>query len=166
MSGAATANIHDHLSWNALPFLAPPFWGSHRLDAFPALEFPDGPVKAVPSLPGAPQQRRSSIYRGVTRHGWEAHLWDKSTWNHTQNKKGKVLGSSSSDLISARIQAERQLSMAFQLRDVCHKFVAVDHIIHTKAPCVQLCREIWASTSPTRVDAVPSVHLFKLLLPS
>ncbi|XP_050209023.1 ethylene-responsive transcription factor WRI1 isoform X2 [Mercurialis annua] len=37
--------------------------------------------------------RRSSIYRGVTRHRWtgrfEAHLWDKSTWNNIQNKKGR-----------------------------------------------------------------------------
>ncbi|XP_010427125.1 PREDICTED: ethylene-responsive transcription factor WRI1 isoform X2 [Camelina sativa] len=37
--------------------------------------------------------RRSSIYRGVTRHRWtgrfEAHLWDKSSWNSIQNKKGK-----------------------------------------------------------------------------
>ncbi|CAK9164037.1 unnamed protein product [Ilex paraguariensis] len=37
--------------------------------------------------------RRSSIYRGVTRHRWtgrfEAHLWDKSTWNSIQNKKGR-----------------------------------------------------------------------------
>ncbi|KAJ8756260.1 hypothetical protein K2173_025072 [Erythroxylum novogranatense] len=36
---------------------------------------------------------RSSIYRGVTRHRWtgrfEAHLWDKSSWNNIQNKKGK-----------------------------------------------------------------------------
>lgn len=37
--------------------------------------------------------RRSSIYRGVTRHRWtgryEAHLWDKSSWNQAQNKKGR-----------------------------------------------------------------------------
>ncbi|GMN59232.1 hypothetical protein TIFTF001_028325 [Ficus carica] len=37
--------------------------------------------------------RRSSIYRGVTRHRWtgrfEAHLWDKSSWNSVQNKKGR-----------------------------------------------------------------------------
>ncbi|GAB4836191.1 hypothetical protein Ancab_001105 [Ancistrocladus abbreviatus] len=37
--------------------------------------------------------RRSSIYRGVTRHRWtgryEAHLWDKSCWNSIQSKKGK-----------------------------------------------------------------------------
>ncbi|KAK8704656.1 hypothetical protein V6N13_048273 [Hibiscus sabdariffa] len=46
--------------------------------------------KSVPrdSLP-----RRSSVYRGVTRHRWtgrfEAHLWDKNCWNETQNKKGR-----------------------------------------------------------------------------
>ncbi|KAF5742484.1 putative Integrase-type DNA-binding superfamily protein [Tripterygium wilfordii] len=37
--------------------------------------------------------KRSSIYRGVTRHRltgrFEAHLWDKSSWNNIQNKKGK-----------------------------------------------------------------------------
>nr|GMD03827.1 Ethylene-responsive transcription factor WRI1 [Ipomoea batatas] len=37
--------------------------------------------------------RRSSAYRGVTRHRWtgryEAHLWDKATWNNIQNKKGR-----------------------------------------------------------------------------
>ncbi|XVE68507.1 hypothetical protein DITRI_Ditri09bG0073500 [Diplodiscus trichospermus] len=37
--------------------------------------------------------RRSSIYRGVTRHRWtgrfEAHLWDKGSWNRIQNKKGR-----------------------------------------------------------------------------
>ncbi|KAL3623292.1 Ethylene-responsive transcription factor wri1 [Castilleja foliolosa] len=38
---------------------------------------------------------RSSIYRGVTRHRWtgrfEAHLWDKTTWNSIQNKRGKQI---------------------------------------------------------------------------
>ncbi|KAL7157892.1 hypothetical protein ABFS83_02G106700 [Erythranthe nasuta] len=38
---------------------------------------------------------RSSIYRGVTRHRWtgrfEAHLWDKTTWNSIQNKKGRQI---------------------------------------------------------------------------
>ncbi|OIW08148.1 hypothetical protein TanjilG_06691 [Lupinus angustifolius] len=37
--------------------------------------------------------KRSSIYRGVTRHRWtgrfEAHLWDKSSWNNIQKKKGR-----------------------------------------------------------------------------
>ncbi|KAG6593356.1 AP2-like ethylene-responsive transcription factor, partial [Cucurbita argyrosperma subsp. sororia] len=40
----------------------------------------------------APAQR-SSVYRGVTRHRWtgryEAHLWDKNSWNEGQNKKGR-----------------------------------------------------------------------------
>ncbi|KAJ0255335.1 Ethylene-responsive transcription factor WRI1 [Hirschfeldia incana] len=47
-----------------------------------------------PKNPTSPASaRRSSIYRGVTRHRWtgrfEAHLWDKSSWNSIQNKKGK-----------------------------------------------------------------------------
>lgn len=37
--------------------------------------------------------KRSSRFRGVSRHRWtgryEAHLWDKLTWNVTQKKKGK-----------------------------------------------------------------------------
>ncbi|KAI6670017.1 hypothetical protein NL676_004902 [Syzygium grande] len=52
--------------------------------------------------------RRSSIYRGVTRHRWtgrfEAHLWDKSSWNNTQNKKGRqvYLGAYDSEEAAAR----------------------------------------------------------------
>lgn len=37
--------------------------------------------------------KRSSRFRGVSRHRWtgryEAHLWDKLSWNVTQKKKGK-----------------------------------------------------------------------------
>ncbi|XP_050134451.1 AP2-like ethylene-responsive transcription factor At1g79700 [Malus sylvestris] len=37
--------------------------------------------------------KRSSRFRGVSRHRWtgrfEAHLWDKLSWNSTQKKKGK-----------------------------------------------------------------------------
>ncbi|XP_008810103.2 AP2-like ethylene-responsive transcription factor At1g16060 [Phoenix dactylifera] len=37
--------------------------------------------------------KRSSRFRGVSRHRWtgrfEAHLWDKASWNVTQRKKGK-----------------------------------------------------------------------------
>ncbi|CAL5185851.1 unnamed protein product [Lathyrus oleraceus] len=37
--------------------------------------------------------KRSSRFRGVSRHRWtgryEAHLWDKLSWNITQKKKGK-----------------------------------------------------------------------------
>ncbi|KAK9277451.1 hypothetical protein L1049_006995 [Liquidambar formosana] len=37
--------------------------------------------------------KRSSRFRGVSRHRWtgrfEAHLWDKGSWNATQRKKGK-----------------------------------------------------------------------------
>ncbi|CAL5196507.1 unnamed protein product [Lathyrus oleraceus] len=52
--------------------------------------------------------RRSSIYRGVTRHRWtgrfEAHLWDKSSWNNIQNKKGKqvYLGAYDTEEAAAR----------------------------------------------------------------
>lgn len=47
----------------------------------------------ISKMPPSTAGKRSSIYRGVTRHRWtgryEAHLWDKSTWNQNQNKKGK-----------------------------------------------------------------------------
>ncbi|CAM6101546.1 unnamed protein product [Calypogeia fissa] len=47
----------------------------------------------ISKMPPCAAGKRSSIYRGVTRHRWtgryEAHLWDKSTWNQSQNKKGK-----------------------------------------------------------------------------
>nr|QNI23758.1 AP2/ERF transcription factor [Camptotheca acuminata] len=37
--------------------------------------------------------KRSSRFRGVSRHRWtgrfEAHLWDKGSWNATKRKKGK-----------------------------------------------------------------------------
>lgn len=40
--------------------------------------------------------KRSSRFRGVSRHRWtgryEAHLWDKLSWNMTQKKKGKQGG--------------------------------------------------------------------------
>lgn len=45
--------------------------------------------KSENAIPG----RRSSVYRGVTRHRWtgryEAHLWDKNCWNPGQKKKGR-----------------------------------------------------------------------------
>lgn len=56
----------------------------------------------------ASSARRSSVYRGVTRHRWtgrfEAHLWDKSSWNNTQNKKGRqvYLGAYDSEEAAAR----------------------------------------------------------------
>ncbi|CAN8293147.1 unnamed protein product [Cochlearia groenlandica] len=45
------------------------------------------------SQPREAPPQRSSVYRGVTRHRWtgryEAHLWDKNSWNETQTKKGR-----------------------------------------------------------------------------
>ncbi|CAL1392086.1 unnamed protein product [Linum trigynum] len=46
-----------------------------------------------PSNSPASTVKRSSRFRGVSRHRWtgrfEAHLWDKLSWNVTQKKKGK-----------------------------------------------------------------------------
>ncbi|KAF8012996.1 hypothetical protein BT93_I0996 [Corymbia citriodora subsp. variegata] len=45
------------------------------------------------SAASATTPKRSSRFRGVSRHRWtgryEAHLWDKLSWNVTQKKKGK-----------------------------------------------------------------------------
>ncbi|CAN0919533.1 AP2-like ethylene-responsive transcription factor At1g16060 [Linum grandiflorum] len=45
------------------------------------------------SVPRDSPPKRSSVFRGVTRHRWtgryEAHLWDKNSWNDSQNKKGR-----------------------------------------------------------------------------
>ncbi|TKY47997.1 AP2 ethylene-responsive transcription factor [Spatholobus suberectus] len=45
------------------------------------------------TIPRDTPSQRSSIYRGVTRHRWtgryEAHLWDKTCWNESQNRKGR-----------------------------------------------------------------------------
>ncbi|KAG6482629.1 hypothetical protein ZIOFF_059262 [Zingiber officinale] len=42
-----------------------------------------------------PSKRRTSVFRGVTRHRWtgkfEAHLWDKNFRNPTNNKKGRQI---------------------------------------------------------------------------
>ncbi|XP_054808056.1 AP2-like ethylene-responsive transcription factor At1g79700 [Prosopis cineraria] len=52
--------------------------------------------------------KRSSRFRGVSRHRWtgrfEAHLWDKGTWNPTQKKKGKqvYLGAYTDEAAAAR----------------------------------------------------------------
>uniref|UniRef100_A0A0A0KJ57 AP2/ERF domain-containing protein n=1 Tax=Cucumis sativus TaxID=3659 RepID=A0A0A0KJ57_CUCSA len=49
------------------------------------------PHKLMPNQSTA--TKRSSKFRGVSRHRWtgrfEAHLWDKGSWNPTQRKKGK-----------------------------------------------------------------------------
>ncbi|WOK92127.1 AP2-like ethylene-responsive transcription factor [Canna indica] len=56
----------------------------------------DNAVKVKRSRKAVPRDspfKRSSAFRGVTRHRWtgryEAHLWDKNVWNESQNKKGK-----------------------------------------------------------------------------
>ncbi|TYJ46545.1 hypothetical protein E1A91_A02G127300v1 [Gossypium mustelinum] len=62
----------------------------------------------ISKMPPCTAGKRSSIYRGVTRHRWtgryEAHLWDKSTWNQNQNKKGKqvYLGAYDDEEVAAR----------------------------------------------------------------
>lgn len=54
----------------------------------------DDPKQEAGAAMAAPTTvKRSSKFRGVSRHRWtgryEAHLWDKLSWNITQKKKGK-----------------------------------------------------------------------------
>ncbi|KAI0511202.1 hypothetical protein KFK09_011827 [Dendrobium nobile] len=60
------------------------------------------------NVPRETPSKRSSVYRGVTRHRWtgryEAHLWDKNCWNESQNKKGRqvYLGAYDDEAAAAR----------------------------------------------------------------
>lgn len=49
--------------------------------------------KQVETTFAATTTKRSSRFRGVSKHRWtgryEAHLWDKLSWNANQKKKGK-----------------------------------------------------------------------------
>ncbi|KAE8807096.1 AP2-like ethylene-responsive transcription factor [Hordeum vulgare] len=58
------------------------------------------------SVPRESPSQRSSVHRGVTRHRWtgrfEAHLWDKNSWNESQNKKGKQAGAYDEEEAAAR----------------------------------------------------------------
>ncbi|XP_024986487.1 AP2-like ethylene-responsive transcription factor At1g16060 [Cynara cardunculus var. scolymus] len=60
----------------------------------PLLDHSNGVVTTATTTPTTPTTvKRSSKFRGVSRHRWtgryEAHLWDKGSWNATQKKKGK-----------------------------------------------------------------------------
>ncbi|KAK4393076.1 Ethylene-responsive transcription factor WRI1 [Sesamum angolense] len=50
-------------------------------------------MKEADGTSAATTVKRSSRFRGVSKHRWtgryEAHLWDKLSWNVTQKKKGK-----------------------------------------------------------------------------
>ncbi|KAA8537076.1 hypothetical protein F0562_029554 [Nyssa sinensis] len=75
--------------------------GDHRQSAKPKTTKPArakknlNPEKCKINAQSSNSCRRSSIYRGVTRHRWtgryEAHLWDKSTWNSIQKKRGRQI---------------------------------------------------------------------------
>ncbi|XP_057731504.1 ethylene-responsive transcription factor WRI1-like [Arachis stenosperma] len=65
-------------------------------------------LKKTNSYDNSSVNKRSSIYRGVTRHRWtgrfEAHLWDKNSWNNIQSKKGRqvYLGAYNTEEAAAR----------------------------------------------------------------
>ncbi|KAL9679469.1 hypothetical protein QQ045_017331 [Rhodiola kirilowii] len=68
----------------------------HRVPAvvLPSSNNSEGNLQLLHQVAQSPTvAKRSSKFRGVSRHRWtgryEAHLWDKGTWNLTQRKKGK-----------------------------------------------------------------------------
>ncbi|KAM5581457.1 AP2-like ethylene-responsive transcription factor [Rosa sericea] len=67
------------------------------------------PEKPADPASAATTMKRSSRFRGVSRHRWtgrfEAHLWDKLSWNITQKKKGKqvYLGAYDEEESAARV---------------------------------------------------------------
>ncbi|XP_074342385.1 AP2-like ethylene-responsive transcription factor AIL5 [Apium graveolens] len=65
--------------------------GAEQQGKPPGLPLADPPTAAAAAA--TTTVKRSSRFRGVSRHRWtgryEAHLWDKGSWNVTQRKKGK-----------------------------------------------------------------------------
>ncbi|KAJ0971307.1 hypothetical protein J5N97_019266 [Dioscorea zingiberensis] len=64
-----------------------------REPVLPPISVDHNPAGLLEQSPSSSTIKRSSRFRGVSRHRWtgrfEAHLWDKGSWNATQKKKGK-----------------------------------------------------------------------------
>ncbi|XP_039122921.1 AP2-like ethylene-responsive transcription factor PLT2 isoform X2 [Dioscorea cayenensis subsp. rotundata] len=64
-----------------------------REPALPPISVDHNHGGVLEQSPSSSTIKRSSRFRGVSRHRWtgryEAHLWDKGSWNATQKKKGK-----------------------------------------------------------------------------
>nr|AGI62043.1 AP2-7 [Erycina pusilla] len=83
------------------------------------------------SVPRDSPSQRSSIFRGVTRHRWtgryEAHLWDKNSWNQTQKKKGKQVYLGAYDEEEAAARAYDLAALKYWGQDTILNFPLVNY---------------------------------------
>ncbi|KFK42486.1 hypothetical protein AALP_AA2G263000 [Arabis alpina] len=89
------------------------------------------PKRKRKSLPQNSPPQRSSSYRGVTRHRWtgryEAHLWDKNSWNETQTKKGRQVYLGAYDEEDAAARAYDLAALKYWGRDTLLNFPLLNY---------------------------------------
>ncbi|KAA3460772.1 AP2-like ethylene-responsive transcription factor [Gossypium australe] len=97
--------------------------------------------------PTATTVKRSSRFRGVSRHRWtgrfEAHLWDKGSWNPTQRKKGK----------QGAYDEEESAARAYDLAAIKYWGTST----FTNFPVKLLCSDLRVSDYGTEIEIMRSV---------